>query len=48
MLKIYLKNFDDILEVYFNLVREEIRIKNFPDTPSHILELKDKFEIEKK
>ena len=48
MLNIYLKNFDDIIEIYFNLVREEIRIKNFPDTPSHILELKDKFETEKK
>ena len=48
MLKIYLKNFDDIIEIYFNLLREEIRIKNFPDTPSHILELKNKFETEKK
>ena len=48
MLNIYLKNFDDIIEIQFNLVREEIRIKNFPDTPSHILELKDKFETEKK
>lgn len=48
MLKIYLKNFDDIIEIYFNLVREEIRIKNFPDTPSHILKLKDNFENEKK
>lgn len=44
MSDIYLKSFDTIIEIYFNLVREEIRVRQFPDTPSHILNLKKHFD----
>jgi hypothetical protein len=45
---IYLKSFDKIFEVYFNLLREEIKIKSLPDTPEYILSLKDDFDLLKK
>ena len=43
MENVYLKSFDNIFEIYFNLVREEMRVKNFPDTPVKVIELKNNF-----
>ena len=40
---IYVLTFDRIFEVYFNLLREESRVKSLPDTPEFVLTLKDKF-----
>ena len=47
MTEIYLKSFDNIIEIYFNLVREEMKIKNFSDTPNFVLDLKKDFERDK-
>lgn len=47
MQQIYFKSFEKIIEIYFNLVREEIKVKNFPDTPNIVLELKNQFEMDK-
>lgn len=44
MKDIYLKSFDNILEIYFNLIREESKGKNLPDTPSFVLQMKKSFE----
>lgn len=48
MKKIYFVSFERIIEIYFNLLREEIKIKNFPDTPDIVLELKSQFNQDKK
>lgn len=45
---IYIETFDRIFEVFFNLLREESRLKSMPDTPDYIISIKDQFNNNRK
>ena len=40
---IYLRSFDNIIEIYFHLLREELQSTNMPDTPDFVIQLKNDY-----
>lgn len=48
MENIYLKSFDNIIETYFHLLREEMHSKSMPDTPDYVIQMKNDYDADAK
>lgn len=42
---IYLRSFDNTIEIYFHLLREELPSKMMPDTPAFVKQMKNDYEL---